>query len=46
MFLRVITFCAFSNVPPFSDLAEEETAVLRVLHSVKIGPFGWGLPLE
>ena len=41
-----ITFFAFSKVPPISASAEEEIKVLRVFYSVKIGPFGVGLPLE
>ena len=40
-----ITFCEFSKVPPVSASLEEENAVLRVLHSVKICPFRVGLPL-
>ena len=38
--LSGIKICAFSNVPPVSDSAEEETTFLRVLYSVKIVPFG------
>ena len=41
-----ITFCEFSKVSPVYALVEEETMVLRVLHSVKIGLFGVGLRLE
>ena len=40
-----ITFCAFSKVPPVSDSAEDETTVLRVLNSVRIGLFGVEIPL-
>ena len=42
----VLHFVHISKVPPFSASAEEETTVLRLSNSIKIGPPGLGVIIK